>query len=505
MISQVKDCYLSESVDVKEIYQNNMQKSDSTCFAKLFQVSMNSCTQEILSGMPIDISSETTEHEFVALLEDSTKLYNGLSVYLQQQTEPVLSEQSSLSVNSDEKSTLIESFGSADTKELSIENDSASSAGKSANLHIPAVYNMRMESLKGASVTQIQRTETIKERADPGFSEITTWKLKESYSADSGILQMRAEREQVKIDAQERYFDQSLEEYKRELTSEIRDNWQIREKYQVETKPEVSKEVGLKLSYTEIADIFDLREVFTKFAEVAEADIAEQNMLNATHMVALDNETAVESDFKLISQTASANTEDIPEKNSFSTKADNQSGTANERQEMSELFFRGLLTQSDVNIDFAAKPITFGEGKAAVSDTITQIAERIIVMTAEGYSEMEVQVTPENIGKLLLRVVNENGQFSAYIATESNNARELIQSHLSELKAVLKDQGYDFFRFDVNLSNGHNQQQQRTWGDAYNWHDTISKSSSANQERFKGKSADRPINMGLSTYIDCFV
>jgi flagellar hook-length control protein FliK len=94
-------------------------------------------------------------------------------------------------------------------------------------------------------------------------------------------------------------------------------------------------------------------------------------------------------------------------------------------------------------------------------DLLTLVAERLSVLSVEGRAELEIKIHPESLGKLLLKVVNENGLYSAQITAETFQTKELLQSHLNDLKASLKELGFDFIRLDVDLSN--NQSNNRQW------------------------------------------
>ena len=135
--------------------------------------------------------------------------------------------------------------------------------------------------------------------------------------------------------------------------------------------------------------------------------------------------------------------------------------------ERPENSFRSVLAQT-TNASESVLHLTDSiEKLTAKTDVLIQLAERLTVMTTEGKTEMEVQIHPESLGKVLLRIVNENGVYSARITAETFQVKELIQSHLSDLKSALKEQGFSFLNLDVNLSNSQSNNQQWAWRDRF--------------------------------------
>ena len=135
--------------------------------------------------------------------------------------------------------------------------------------------------------------------------------------------------------------------------------------------------------------------------------------------------------------------------------------------ERPENSFRSVLAQTTNASESVLHLPDSIEKLTAKTDVLIQLAERLTVMTTEGKTEMEVQIHPESLGKVLLRIVNENGVYSARITAETFQVKELIQSHLSDLKSALKEQGFSFLNLDVNLSNSQSNNQQWAWRDRF--------------------------------------
>lgn len=106
-------------------------------------------------------------------------------------------------------------------------------------------------------------------------------------------------------------------------------------------------------------------------------------------------------------------------------------------------------TISDAVLDFskvldAPNP----EGKI---EFIEQLAEKAVVTLGNGKSALEIEVKPNHLGKLLLKVAVEDGNLTGRIYTDNRDVRDFLQRNLDDLWSTLKDQGLVFTSLDVNV------------------------------------------------------
>lgn len=92
------------------------------------------------------------------------------------------------------------------------------------------------------------------------------------------------------------------------------------------------------------------------------------------------------------------------------------------------------------------------------SDMKTEVFEQIKNHIAKqsvktGKSEMLIRLTPEELGKVELKIEVHKDQVIAKMNVASQMVKEAIEANLSDLKSSLKDKGYDVTSFDVNLSD----------------------------------------------------
>lgn len=74
-------------------------------------------------------------------------------------------------------------------------------------------------------------------------------------------------------------------------------------------------------------------------------------------------------------------------------------------------------------------------------ELFSQIVEQAKVVINNGGSEMEVNLKPEHLGRLQLKVTIENEVLTAKFVAESQQVKEIIESNLGQLKRSLQENG----------------------------------------------------------------
>jgi hypothetical protein len=109
------------------------------------------------------------------------------------------------------------------------------------------------------------------------------------------------------------------------------------------------------------------------------------------------------------------------------------------------------ISFQDTSIDFsnALYRRDFIEG----SKIIEQIADKVVMTVGEGNTELEIQVKPEHLGKLILKVGLEDGILTGKIYTSSQQVKEFLQDNLDTLRNTLREQGLIFASLDVDVGS----------------------------------------------------
>ncbi|MGI6147953.1 MAG: flagellar hook-length control protein FliK [Limnochordia bacterium] len=85
------------------------------------------------------------------------------------------------------------------------------------------------------------------------------------------------------------------------------------------------------------------------------------------------------------------------------------------------------------------------------AEAAVEIAERIQAVFAGGRSEVRIQLKPEHLGELKIKVAVEQGVISAEFIAESQAVKSIIQAHLPELRTALQDLGTNVAELAVHV------------------------------------------------------
>lgn len=145
-------------------------------------------------------------------------------------------------------------------------------------------------------------------------------------------------------------------------------------------------------------------------------------------------------------------------------QADSQPAVSNETQ--NQPVFTSII-QANQAID--ATPV-----KAPVSanakEILSQIIEKAQIIMMPDKSEMVMELKPDSLGKLSLKLVTENGIVMAKFVAENQQVKEVLETNMQLLKDSLQKQGLDVQGFSVsvrqdsNRSGWNNQREGRTDG-----------------------------------------
>ncbi len=81
----------------------------------------------------------------------------------------------------------------------------------------------------------------------------------------------------------------------------------------------------------------------------------------------------------------------------------------------------------------------------------SQVVTRLQTMSGDERHEMELQLKPENLGKIQLRVVEERGQILAKFTAESEKVRAILESNMQLLRDALEKNGMTIAELSVSV------------------------------------------------------
>lgn len=84
---------------------------------------------------------------------------------------------------------------------------------------------------------------------------------------------------------------------------------------------------------------------------------------------------------------------------------------------------------------------------------IEQIANKSKLMVDKNLTTMEIQLDPENLGRVILKVIMERGDLKAQITTQDEKTKALIEANINDLKESLQNQGINIQQIDISFGN----------------------------------------------------
>lgn len=179
---------------------------------------------------------------------------------------------------------------------------------------------------------------------------------------------------------------------------------------------------------------------------------------------------AKKEEVSLNEKVSAANDGETKMSGEYRSSKGNSGDTADKKQEGSLL---GTLTNAvDNALGNAQVTNEFGEAlRTNGADIVSQMLDAIKANVTSEVKVLEIQLTPENLGKVNLSVESKNGVITATITAQNDTARNAIAEQIAVLKDTLNNQGlkvenvevavsangFDFTRDDAeNRGNGQN-------------------------------------------------
>lgn len=126
---------------------------------------------------------------------------------------------------------------------------------------------------------------------------------------------------------------------------------------------------------------------------------------------------------------------------------------SDKRQDSHGLFEHFVENLSVNRVNNVPQPDMKIDAIAQMREIVTQVVEQIKVRVNVDTTSMEVQLNPENLGKVNLTVVAKEGHITAQFVTENEIAKQALESQVQQLKDNLGEQGLKVDKVEVSVSN----------------------------------------------------
>lgn len=156
------------------------------------------------------------------------------------------------------------------------------------------------------------------------------------------------------------------------------------------------------------------------------------------------------------SDSADGNTEEKAEEPDFAAdqrKADILSEKVSDNNAGKATFTvdNGIRNVQTPKTPFSA--VSQASGKVDILDIIQQVTEQLKVSMTSDETSMEMQLNPENLGKIYVNVSQKNSQITAHMMVMNEVVREALESQLGNLRETLSQAGVKVDAVEVTVAS----------------------------------------------------
>jgi flagellar hook-length control protein FliK len=101
-----------------------------------------------------------------------------------------------------------------------------------------------------------------------------------------------------------------------------------------------------------------------------------------------------------------------------------------------------------------AAPASSAPAAPDAARLVRDIAEQVGVLAGQGKSEFQIQLHPDTLGRLHMRLTLDDGGVTVRMHAESAEAKSMIESNLGQLKQSFQDQGVRVDHFTIDVGQG---------------------------------------------------
>lgn len=197
----------------------------------------------------------------------------------------------------------------------------------------------------------------------------------------------------------------------------------------------------------------------TKETEVQSGSKAEETVVS-------DTAGQVEETEEADAQTLVKQTEDVAEEQfGEETKKDTSNQQKTELPETTAKSQTGTKGSLQEQVSFQTTTQTINNGQTVeVVQTVTQtqidvesilrqISQMTRISVTQAQSSIEMQLNPENLGKVYLQVISKEGAITAQIAAQNEAVKEVIESQIAVLKENMNQQGMKVEAIEVTVAS----------------------------------------------------
>ena len=114
----------------------------------------------------------------------------------------------------------------------------------------------------------------------------------------------------------------------------------------------------------------------------------------------------------------------------------------------------GLFLQKLVSVakEHLSESVQNVSGAFDLYDIATQIIDQVKLQIRPDNTRMELQLNPENLGKVELEITSKNGELSAKLNVQNDQVKEAVESQMQVLRETLEAQGLKVENIEVTVA-----------------------------------------------------
>lgn len=272
------------------------------------------------------------------------------------------------------------------------------------------------------------------------------------------VIGLRAELlESLGISAEELEAVLQITEASPDITKEVSDGLQTAEEEPVIADAAVEQEQILVDADYQKAETAQKPEIRTEVPE--EEVVVEDVKVNAQPVKAVEGETVRQEALGESQEEASDAGENLPETVNAVTKdrqssgfEENSSKHGGNQEATGETFITAQHDPGTVPVQGAEMTSAFTE-QLDVQNIIRQIVEYTQVAVNNSATTLEMQLNPENLGKLYLEITSKAGNVSAHITVQNEAVKEAIETQIIELRQNMNQAGVKVDAVEVTVGS----------------------------------------------------
>lgn len=206
------------------------------------------------------------------------------------------------------------------------------------------------------------------------------------------------------------------------------------------SKPEIMDQLAKAVKPESAEKLSKFKNILKEIVNIDETDSQEvkdikQNLAAMIEDITGESVESIEKNIILLEETA---------KEFDINTGDNENETA------SGMFFKGIMNSrlKGKNIQNLTRDERIGE------NIIEQIKDKMKITSIRDKNTIEMDLDPEHLGKLTLKIAVEKGLVNVKVQAESEKVKEALEAKMEELKASLEEKGLEIDNLSVSVDSG---------------------------------------------------